>query len=94
MSAIIAPPEGRRSHSAQVYNRASEQIGVNSQVFNQRETVDPATMLKADKNFRKASVSSSKGLWIQEKDMDLITEKRLTKHEVCKAQSRDRYYSS
>lgn len=88
MADIIIPPTDpmtRRSMSVQMYTRASEQIGTNNRLFRVEAPVDPATTLRPDKNFRKASVASERGLWIEEKDMDLLTEKQLTRQEVCKA---------
>lgn len=98
MSAIIKPPTdsfNRRSQSVQhMYSRASEQVGSNAEIF-KRESVDPATLLRPDKNFRKASVASmGNKLWIEEKDMDLITDQQKSRYEMCKTKSRERYFQS
>lgn len=67
-------------------------IGHNAELF-KKESVDPASVLKPDKNFRKASAASSRNpIWTEEKDLDLITEKEKTRHEVCKLRSRERYF--
>lgn len=77
-----------------MYSKASESIGENKQIFNKEEAVDPANCLKADRNFRRASQASNNKLWVEDKDMDLLTEKQLTRNEMCKTKSRERYFSS
>ena len=62
MSSIIQPDmeEGplRRAHSQQArFSKSSNMIGSNAEMF-KKDPVDPATMLKPDKNFRKASAAS------------------------------------
>lgn len=70
-------------------------IGSNAETFKREQAVDPADMLKPDKNFRKASVASmGNKLWIEEKDLDLITDKTKDKYEMCKTRSRERYFQS
>ena len=97
MSSIIQPDmeEGplRRARSQQArFTKSSNMIGSNAEMF-KKEPVDPATMLKPDKNFRKASAASQRNpLWVEEKDLDLITEKEKSKHEMCKLRSRERYF--
>ena len=101
MSMIIQPDgdnDGmgmRRSHSqAARFSKASEAIGSNAEMF-KKEKVDPADMLRPDKDFRKASVASmGNKLWIEEKDLDLITDRQKSKHEMCKTRSRERYFQS
>ena len=97
MSSIIKPDmeEGplRRAHSQQArFTKSSNMIGSNAEMF-KKEPVDPATMLKPDKNFRKASAASERNpLWVEDKDLDLISEKAKSRHEMCKLRSRERYF--
>jgi len=97
MSDVLYPhydtERGKRSQSQQArFGKASEMIGSNAEMF-KKEQVDPASMLKPDKEFRKASVASmGNKLWIEEKDLDLITGKDKSKYEMCKTRSRERYF--
>lgn len=80
MSSIVQPdmqqPSERRAYSQQQrFNKSSTMIGSNAEIF-KKDPVDPASMLKPDKNFRKASVASQRNpIWVEEKDLDLISEK-------------------
>ena len=86
----------RRCHSQQAsqarFTKASQMIGTNASMFG-GEQKDPAECLAPQKNFRKASESEMKGrLWQRENEFDLFEDKKLTRHEMCKTRSRERYF--
>ena len=59
------------------------------------ETVDPASNLKPSAHFRKASEASmGNRLWTRENEFGMFEQKELTKSQICKTRSRERYFSS
>ena len=58
------------------------------------EAKDPAEQLKPQKNFRKANEASMDRLWQRENDFNLYDKKPLSKYEMCKTRSQERYFQS
>ena len=105
MNAILQPdsaPQQRniRSSSAQkadTYVRSSSVVGTSAHIYASKklESQDPADLLKPTKDFRRASQASmGNRLWTNENDFSLYDNKQLSKQEMCKTRSRERYYTS
>lgn len=100
MNAILQPDsvaQTRRATTPQAGNfiRSSTAIGSGAQMYNKKEAQDPANLLKPAANFRKASEASmGNRLWTNENDFSLYDNQQMTKHEVCKSRSRERYFQS
>lgn len=96
MNYVMYPEEqdSRRCHSQRLnqarFGKSSQMIGTQSSLFGGEEK-DPAEQLAPSKNFRKASEASGR-LWQKENEFDLYEDKKLTKHEMCKTRSRERYF--
>ena len=75
------------------FAKSSQMIGTQANLFG-AEQKDPADCLAPQKNFRKASEASMGRLWQRDNDFDLYEQKQLTKHEMCKTRSRERYFQS
>ena len=100
MNAILRPEaiehtRGMRATTpkAEIYSRSSAQIG-NSNIGQKRESVNPASTLKPNSDFRKAYCASSDRLWTPDNDFAIYADKQQSRHEVCKSRSRDRYFTS
>lgn len=100
MNAILQPdsaPQTRRAMTPQAGNnfiRSSNTIGSSAQMSMKKEYEDPANLIKPSKTFRKASEASMRNpLWTNDNDFDLY-DKKMTKHELCKSRSRERYFQS
>ena len=97
MHMVMNPPpkDLRRASSQQAvasrFMRSSTAVGSNANMFG-GEQADPAEMLKPQKNFRKANEASQDRLWTRENEFDLYGEKKLTRAELCKTKSQERYF--
>jgi len=97
MHSVMNPPskDPRRASSQQAvqsrFARSSQAVGSNANMFGGAQA-DPAEMLKPQKNFRKANEASQDRLWTRENDFDLYGEKKLTKNELSKTRSQERYF--
>ena len=86
----------RRSASQQVetrFTRSSHAVGINARMFGGEKT-DPAENLKPQKNFRRANEASMDRLWQRENDFNLYDRKPMSKNEICKTRSQERYFQS
>ena len=60
-----------------------------------QERKDPANLLKPPAEFRKATaMSMNNSLWMNDTDFNLRGEKQMSKNEMCKSRSHERYYKS
>lgn len=81
----------RSQQAAQArFGKSSQMIGTQANLFG-GEQKDPADCLAPAKDFRKASEASGR-LWQRENEFDLYEDKKLTRHEMCKTRSRERYF--
>lgn len=56
------------------------------------EAKDPAQELKPQKNFRKANEASMDRLWQRENEFNMYDKKPMSKYEMCKTRSQERYF--
>ena len=94
----ILNPETRSGMTPKEVNnfiRSSNAIGSSAQQSIKKVVEDPANFLKPKADFRK-SIDASMGnrLWTNENEFDMYESRQMTKHEVCKSRSRERYFQS
>ena len=78
---------------ANQYTKSSSMFGSSIETC-RYELKDPAKLLSPDKKFRRANEASQDRLWQLENELDPYSKRALSKHELCKTRSQERYFQS
>ena len=82
---------------AENYVKSSLVIGTAAQLYSKKDETpqDPASLLKPNASFRKASEASmGNRLWTRENEFDMYDNKEQNKSQMVKTRSRERYFQS